>query len=714
MTSARDDEPDQQPYNLSTRAGASSPYATGGGGVTLERRVAALYLGRLLTGEIAPELGSDRRVVGVSFQQEMKSPIDDIVVHAARPDDREPSLQLAIAVRRRPKVVSSDPDMQRLVADLVAACWQTAGDDRREHRLAIAVGGLQTHAGQLAELTVHARHQRDEMEFFALVEEPRRFRKGLRDRLRHVEALVERAIGEQEMIEESDTGFARRCAWQLLRSLHVLQVRVEEPDTNDWADAQNRLTRVARDGDVAAAGRLLDRLESLAGQYAPSAATVDASLLRRAVHKLLEAGVTRSHRGWDVLGRLDGSAQKAVRDHVGAPGGSETWQLDRGPQADDLLAKADEAGAVLVGGESGIGKSALALSAAERVRSIGRVGELAEATCLNLRDLPGTWLELEQALGAPLGDLLAQMSAPRRYVVLDAADAAAESGRDMLKYIVDAAISGDVRLIAAVSDDGRPIVAEILTDRLGDNVEHYEVAPLDDAALASLVAAFPRLERLAQSPRSRELLRRLVVVDLLVRSNITEAPLSAAEAMRAIWAGLIRRKEQRDRGLPDARDQAMLRLAAHELTGEALVALDAAALDGLRRDGLLRPGQDPWQLVPQFAHDELRRYAVARLLLAQEDVAAVLMRAGAPRWALGAATLAAQLELARPAPPGSIPSGRLRALQSSFDAIVEAGHGDRWADVPNEALLTLGDPSALADAWPALLAGDAAGLRACS
>ena len=34
-----------------------SPYSTGGGGVTFERRVAAAYLALLLTGEGARELG---------------------------------------------------------------------------------------------------------------------------------------------------------------------------------------------------------------------------------------------------------------------------------------------------------------------------------------------------------------------------------------------------------------------------------------------------------------------------------------------------------------------------------------------------------------------------------------------------------------------------------------------------------------------------------
>ena len=54
-------------------AAGVSPYSTGGGGVTLERRVAALYLTLLLTGDNAPELGADRHVVSVAFQQARSS-----------------------------------------------------------------------------------------------------------------------------------------------------------------------------------------------------------------------------------------------------------------------------------------------------------------------------------------------------------------------------------------------------------------------------------------------------------------------------------------------------------------------------------------------------------------------------------------------------------------------------------------------------------------
>ena len=46
-----------------------SPYATGAGGVTFERKVAVQYLAHLLVGDGASELGDGRRVVSVAFQQ---------------------------------------------------------------------------------------------------------------------------------------------------------------------------------------------------------------------------------------------------------------------------------------------------------------------------------------------------------------------------------------------------------------------------------------------------------------------------------------------------------------------------------------------------------------------------------------------------------------------------------------------------------------------
>ena len=114
------------------------------------------------------------------------------------------------------------------------------------------------------------------------------------------------------------------------------------------------------------------------------------------------------------------------------------------------------------------------------------------------------------------------------------------------------------------------------------------------------------------------------MVDLLVRGGVTGTPLSDADAMEQVWAGLVCRQGRSDRGTPDARQLALLSLADLALRGgdplEVVSRIDPAALEGLRRDGLLQTSpDDPFKIGPEFAHDEVRRYAVARLLLAAGD-----------------------------------------------------------------------------------------------
>jgi hypothetical protein len=174
----------------------SSPHSAGGGGVTLERRVGALYLARLLTGSTAPELGDGRDVRTVAFQQAQRTPIDDLVIDAARADETEPSLELAIAVRARPNLIRSNEDSQKLVTEFRQALMG-APDDGREHRLGLAVAGRQDHAEQLVTLTGLARNQASADAFFSLTES-KRYRQQLAGRLDQFKGPIARAGPEDE------------------------------------------------------------------------------------------------------------------------------------------------------------------------------------------------------------------------------------------------------------------------------------------------------------------------------------------------------------------------------------------------------------------------------------------------------------------------------------------------------------------------------------
>jgi hypothetical protein len=696
------------------RPAAMNPYATGGGGVTFERKVAVQYRAHLLIGDGAVELGDGRFVVSVAFQQGPDHSVDDLVIRAARVGESEPSLVLAIGVRRSPDLVQSDVTTRKLIRAFVKE-GINAPVDGPEHRVALVVAGTQDHAQQLASLADLASGQMDAPGFFELVRTPGKFSVAVRERLDQIESLVRLGLIDLGVADPTSELVQQRT-WQLLARLTVLMPRFETPDEADWAAVTNTLIPVARDADLDGASRLRDRLVALADEYSPKAASVDLSLLRRDAHPVLDTKTRRHERGWQALDHLHTRAVASVRDQIVSGDGRRSIHLDRGDAIVELLAIAGSTNAAVVAhGDSGVGKSALVVQAATGAASADI--DRTQALCINLRHLPTTTLAFQSFLGAPLHRLLAELSAPQRLLVIDGADAIAEGMMEPLRYLVDAALRADVIVIAVTANDTRQLVRDTITERSDGDVTEYLVPPLTDAQIDEVVATFSELAVLAANPRSRELLHRPVVVDLLVRGGLGGIPLSDADAMRQVWSGLVRRHEQSDRGTPDAREFALLRLADLALSGghalDVFGGIDPTALNGLRHDGLLRTSiQDPFQIGPEFAHDEVRRYAVARLMLAAGNPTSKLVDAGVPRWALGASRLACQALLAAPDSDSNPLHGRFARLQKAFDGLVGAGHGDRWGDVPGEALLTVGDPDpVLRDAWSELCSAEGQGLQ---
>ena len=682
--------------------------------MTFERKVAVQYLAHLLTANTAPELGDGRRVASVSFQQAPEYAVDDLVVHAGRSGEPHPTLVLALGVRRTPRIVQSDQSSQKLILQFVRATVDEPSDDS-ERRFGLVVSGPVAHAKQVAQLADVAAGQMDAPGFFRLVHTPGKFPSGVRWRLKHLVKLVDGSLRHLGTPDPNARTIEERT-WQLLSRLEVLMPRLETPDQTDWAAIATNLSGVARHSDVDGTSLLRDRLLVLAGDYASKAARVDLTIVRRDCHALLDTSTRRNQRGWQTLERLEQFARDAVRTELTGRDGNRSMRLERDHVTAELARTALEAQAVVVSGESGVGKSALAVVGLTD-KTVAEKDQL-QTVALNLRHVPPLSIDFEDALGHPLSYILSELSAPQRLLVIDGADAVTEDKHHAFRYLVGAARDSGTKVVAVTSTDSKQVVLEALYDCFDTtDVEESGVPALNDAEIDKVVETFPDLRRLGTNPRSRELLRRLVVVQLLVRGRISGTPLTDADAMNEIWFGLIRRRGSPGRGSPDAREAALLRLAELELgSGDRLdvvSGLDSVAIDGLRRDGLLRdPADNPFGIGPEFGHDEIRRYAVARLLLASGDPPSVLAAAAAPRWSLAAARLACQARLALPDTPALPLKGRVAAEQASFDRLVAIGHGSRWGDVPSEALLTLSDPEPLLrDAWPEFLANDAAGLR---
>ncbi len=683
-----------------------SSYATGGGGVTFERRAATMYLERLLSGSTAVELPG-RRVRRVAFQQAPARSVDDLLIVAAR-DDGCDLLELSVAVRRAPDFTKSDKDTEKLFGDLIADLPRGRADEA-ERRLAVCVAGPQPAAQQVAQLAALA-PQHTAVGFFAWVRTPRRFRRPVVDRLTHLVNLVTANLSAAGA--DASASAAEAVTWQLLCHLDILMPRLEPPDETDWVDLLNRLEPWAREPTLDGAAALRDRLESLAATYAPVAADVDIAKLRRDAHEVLHCERRRRAIGWAELLRFDADARDAISATVGLESAGSVLRLPRPGPAAAVRRELTPGPAVLVTGESGVGKSALVLGELTEAADADPVTY--EVVYLNLRLLPPTAAELRTALGASLDELLAEMSAPTRVLVLDGADMLVERDDLLLMHLLRAAQSAAVTPWVVCATDARAAVQTVV-ENVTAAVREITIGGLEDTELDEVARAFPHLRRLVNEPRAKELLRRPAVIDLFVRSGSNALPLSDADALDIVWAKLVRDNERQIRGLPDARDQVMRQLATQQLRSLEAAATSAslgpAAVNGLIHDALLRRA-DRWQPLPAFAHDLLRTYAVATVLLATGDPVGELLSHDAPRWALPAARLAIQVLLAAPDTPQSPCTGRLSSVQATVDLLPAAGHADRWADLPTEALLTLPNASALlADGWPALVDADASGLH---
>ena len=169
-------------------------------------------------------------------------------------------------------------------------------------------------------------------------------------------------------------------------------------------------------------------------------------------------------------------------------------------------------------GESGVGKSALAvLSLSARAAADP---DTVQVLCINLRQIPERTVEFEHVLDASLSAVLNDLSAPQRILIIDAADAVDEGMEVAFRYLVDAARASDMRVVAVTGIDTRQVVHDTLISRLGTDVHEHVVDPLSDSELDQIAKTFPELGNLTASPQDRELLRRLVMVDLLVRSEV--------------------------------------------------------------------------------------------------------------------------------------------------------------------------------------------------
>jgi len=641
-------------------------------------------------------LGDDVTLHEVHFQAASAgSPVDDFVLTGIGPDGSR--RRLSLAVRRAPSFVASDDPTVKLLADflkVVTSEWSAVSTG--QWRLGLVVADRARSIEEVEGLCEIARAVADESAFGREVAIPGRTTASVRDRLPHFSAAISKASESLGL-----TGVpTSELTWRVLAHMRIVRAHLEGADESSRTDAVARLRPITLDGDLHAADGLFGRLVELAQGYGPTASRVTLTLLRRDLAGFPLTRVPSSRRQWEILERF---GERAL-DRTGfrLQQATTSLELPRSTVLDELserLGGGEANAAFIVQGDPDVGKSSLVLRVARRLRDVG-----VEVVILNLRDLPARSAEFEAQLGTDLDAVFASAaSGLGRLLVVDGAEAVLEDHDLALEDVATAALRQGFTVLAVSRSDGAKAVVESLRKACGtaglSEPQVFEVPPLTDLEMANVGQAFPSVSHLLTDPRTVRLLARPGLTSLLLRAgspDMLRGPLSEADVFNVTWMAVVRRGERAATGqaTPDAREQALLALARRELGATGTATEPApAALPSLRSDGLLLPVRAAWAGAPEFATDLVRDFSVARLLLLEGW--APLDAAGAPRWAIRAARLACQGRLLRAGPDRE----RERRLLTSEFAEMSARHGARWAEIPAEALLTLGDArDALAEA----------------
>lgn len=671
----------------------ANPEATGGAGTTMEHRYGGSLLAALVLHQPLAGLGGSLVPIRVGFQQD--APVDDFVVRAEGLGAR---VTWYVAARRRPVLAPSNAKTVSLFKTFLRVLQDRSSEvEAGTVLLGLAVKGPYGPAYELERLAKVALANGCPATFRTRIAERS---KPLRDRLQRIDGVISAAAAELNWNVSVMQG--RDWTWTLLRALRVVHTFLEEGQ-QDAVQLTSRLADVV-DGDAESADHCRQQLATLSADLAAAGGDVtEADVRRQLVGRVrLAFPLDMAPARGELEARereLNLRTPRVLRLMTGS--GTVELAVDRTTAAEELATAlrvaGETAGTLVVGGEPSVGKSVLVLDVVDQLRLDG-----AQVAVFSLR----TSLDV----GVPLPRLFGAFPVARqRLLVLDGAEIVQEGRGDQLRGIAAAALDAGLGVVAVTRDDAKRSVVEALTDVTGVPPMEALVAPLPTPDIETLITTFPVLARLRER-RSQWLLQRLGLVDLLLRggaeAGLPDGTLSEADVFASVWQGWVRRHEEHSPGgsSPDARERALLDVARRHLgLSVAVSTAHPDALPSLRSDGLLEAYS---ALRPQeeFANDVVRDFAIVHLLLREGD--RLITEAGAPRWILRAARVAAQARLLT---GGSIELCRQLAV---FDQLA-ATHGARWADVPWEAALRCGHAHELLDGLtPSLLVDDGSRLQA--
>ncbi len=600
---------------------------TGGGGFAFEDAIAAYFAVHMLSSSkyLGAEFGC---VTAIDFQaRDLGWLLDDLVITFASSNGPR---SLAISVKSDKQVTRNG-----FPPDFVRAAWEQwlgiepAAFKQDRDLLALAAGeladGIRSEWNQICKAAGETSADRM-VQRLTTPGQSSKVKRALFESLQCPDDL--RGRGPTDEV----------AAAHLLAHVRLIHFDFQYAPSRDIARALELCQSIVESGDPADAAKLWGRLIGIAAEQRPVGGTLDLSKLIGKLRSDFQLKPYPDHRSdWERLDEATSAAADRIRDQV-----ADGIRLDRTQLRRDVVEQLGRAPAVVLIGESGCGKSALA-------KQIARSGEIAEhvvwlsADVLDAPDLA----RVRQILGLNY-DLVAVLDSTmvaRGLLILDGIDRfsphALACAADLLRSLPLSPDSGSCpwRVLLTSEPAGWDSVGkQLFAQGVDPTLFRAELVGFPSRSeVRGLLSRIPVLVPVANRPELGSLLQNLKVLDWVAiaaktRKNIgTKSWVGLSEVMDGVWEYWTGTDSDRF-----ARASVLKKLG--QIEGASLVAtmplseLDQAELRTLGTPELSHLVHDEEERIG-FTHDLVGDWARVRVLIGKQDVTQALTeRAILPRW----------------------------------------------------------------------------------